>query len=557
MDVNLAHDNEAVAGNRAFSVRDRDRGRSFDVLARLVEGKADGQWISEILASADGWIEIKVSNSNGRSVDVPRIAKYLMQVLPLGDAGLEFVDHAQEWGLDRLDQLCRVLEDPARHAPVFVAAIGAEADLHAPFLTKVNLWARQTYGLAQVVALRPDAVVEANRRLGVHAIEPWSIRTFLPGVALGDEADARRHRYLTTRSLALWNDRRIQQLLGDIARGAASDRPIPGDVLKLHRVFARLENRSLVDALARDAIASIGVDPEVRTSTTTDVVPEESPESRAIPYEDYRQMVALVRRVLRIDSVDEASLQRVMELASAPRPDPTAVSQLRDRVDVLQSRSDEVEDDLRVIRSEYDGALLDLAIAEQEAQDARNEIRWLRSKLRADGDFVAASEPAPREEYPACMVDLVNRLGDDGPIRFTGDPGRLEEVDDRDGLGHCVRVAWEAVQVLSDVVRARSEHRFSGSVHEYLRSVPEGFRGMTPGKHAQGETGITKRNFGSSRFFPVPTAVDPSGRKQMLAHFKLGRIGQVSPRMYYYDDAVSGQIYIGYIGLHLTNTMTD
>ena len=44
----------------------------------------------------------------------------------------------------------------------------------------------------------------------------------------------------------------------------------------------------------------------------------------------------------------------------------------------------------------------------------------------------------------------------------------------------------------------------------------------------------------------------------MKAHFKLASIGMLSPRMYYHDDyANSGKIYIGYIGRHLTNTMTN
>jgi len=44
----------------------------------------------------------------------------------------------------------------------------------------------------------------------------------------------------------------------------------------------------------------------------------------------------------------------------------------------------------------------------------------------------------------------------------------------------------------------------------------------------------------------------------MTAHFKLGRIGMVSPRLYFFDDYTkTGKVYIGYIGPHLTNTQTN
>lgn len=43
----------------------------------------------------------------------------------------------------------------------------------------------------------------------------------------------------------------------------------------------------------------------------------------------------------------------------------------------------------------------------------------------------------------------------------------------------------------------------------------------------------------------------------MKAHFKLARIGMVSPRMYVFDGhPADPRVFIGYIGPHLTNTQT-
>jgi hypothetical protein len=66
------------------------------------------------------------------------------------------------------------------------------------------------------------------------------------------------------------------------------------------------------------------------------------------------------------------------------------------------------------------------------------------------------------------------------------------------------------------------------------------------------------KGFGDERQLPVPTSVDPSGTATMKAHFKLGRIGMVSPRMYVLDRfSEDGCVYVGYIGAHLTNTQTN
>ena len=66
------------------------------------------------------------------------------------------------------------------------------------------------------------------------------------------------------------------------------------------------------------------------------------------------------------------------------------------------------------------------------------------------------------------------------------------------------------------------------------------------------------RRFGDERVFPVPTTVSPDGLAVMAAHFKLGRLGRIDPRLHYLDDSAgTGKVYVGYIGEHLTNTHTN
>jgi hypothetical protein len=59
------------------------------------------------------------------------------------------------------------------------------------------------------------------------------------------------------------------------------------------------------------------------------------------------------------------------------------------------------------------------------------------------------------------------------------------------------------------------------------------------------------------RTFPVPEHVHPARKAFMGAHVRVGGGNTIAPRLHYYDGAcVEHGIYIGYIGPHLTNTLT-
>lgn len=138
-------------------------------------------------------------------------------------------------------------------------------------------------------------------------------------------------------------------------------------------------------------------------------------------------------------------------------------------------------------------------------------------------------------------------------------PARLHrDLDDHDSLGKFVRASWDALLVLRDYVRARREGACEQGVEQYLRNTPQGYRQMPVRRHAGSETNATMNAHGHERSFPVPRIVDETERHLMEAHIKVGRHGMVSPRLYYLDHwAKSGAIYVGYIGEHLTNTMSN
>ncbi len=556
IDIDLAHDNDFSDEQRDFRIRYHQRDHGHDVLAELLERKEDGDYRSTLLASAQGWVEVTVSNSEGEFVAVPRLAKYLMQALHLGDSGLEFVDHPQVWGPDDSDRLMTLLANPVRRAPVFVAAGGDDVGLFDAFTRKTALWARETYGLAQVVVLRPDALGAVNLLLGTHALNPWTVRTFLPGVELGDPRDALRHRYLTPGTLGRWPDRRLVALLGGIARSLASEASTPPDVLKVHRDFRRLADSELVESLAG---AEAAVDEVLQTSKQETLGPlprniDTNVDALAAQFEAYLERLDQARAVLGVDPLAPESWE---ELAARRRLDDSALARMRRRLEELQAEVERLEDENKRVLAVNEELTLDLGIADTEATNAMAETRWLRAKLRDAGQYDDSVAIAPLITAPETVTDLVEPLKDPaGLIVFTGSDKDVEEVALRD-FGPCARTAWEAVEAMRDYLRAVGAGDFSGSFHDYVQRTPNGYRGFSPSKSAQNETGRTQIQFGGSRRFPVPREVDTSGAVDMNPHIKLGRIGMASPRMHYYHHAAGGRIYIGYLGLHLGNTMTN
>ena len=259
-DVDLNESGDFEVGNAKLSVRRLPDEPSIRVQMEEETGQA-GIWTTEFIADAttpDRLVSIAVRNSQSRFVSVPRLARYLMEALPLADGKLEYSSTHQLRGVGAVEDVIALIEDDERHGLVFVA--GTDADSSIPvdaFARKVGEWAREVYGLAQVVVLDPHATAEFARRVGAaHAAPAWTIRTYRPGVRWHDPIDSRRHRILGTRRLGTKKDKAIQYLLGDVARQQAATRPADPTVQRIRRRYDRFENRRLVELLQTDTTQS-------------------------------------------------------------------------------------------------------------------------------------------------------------------------------------------------------------------------------------------------------------------------------------------------------------
>ena len=598
----------------SLDVRRHEGAGGVSLRARLNEVANDGAtWLTELLAhdhrGGGDWVWVSVTNDQGQFVSVPRLAKNLMGALPLTDGPMQFVPEPQIHRHQDVEDVVELLRDESRHGLVFVAGtdqVGRSVD---GFTRQVRAWTKEAYGLAQVIVLDPLATAEFNRQVGAaHAAKAWSIRTYHPGVLTDDPSDARRHRYLT-RATQSGN---VPQLLGVIARGQSATRQLPSSVEKIRRAFERLENSALVEALTverptqrRPTLPGLespqGELPlEGIVETRSTIAPPSRPGPPSAPAEAniplpldlpspaedqaplpldtpapgveeapsiadevsvYLAQIELVKRVLGISSLSESELLRVVEDVTRPAVSPEALAQLKAKLDRQQDLINELRDE----RSALQEALVDEQFGHLDTQGvldkARDTEKWLRSRLKDVEDYDAAQSEVPdewRERQPASFSELVELLeaADDAVVVFTGDADTTIALDVHDP-GTACRAAWDAVLVLRDYVRARTDQLFDGSVDQYLKNTPTGYFNCPAGKHAQGETAITMQQWGHERVFPVPAEVDPTGCATMAAHFKLARIARISPRLHYYDDYLnSGRIYIGYIGPHLTNTQS-
>lgn len=554
-DVNLDVASDQTTRAASLTVRPLS-GKGRDLRVRLVEPTKAGTWTTDLVLhdepGSDDWISLTVRNSRGEFVSVPRLAPYLMQVLPLGDGAIEFSDSPQVFGVADLDRLVDLLTDSTRHGLVFVAGTDDKIPFDA-FRHKVKEWTKEVYGLAQVVVLDPAATHALGDRVGMPFTTPaWTIRTYQPGVDLENELDSRRHRILGTNRLATQSDKATRLLLGEVARQQASTRPADPVLQRVLRRFERSENQRLVEDLSRSA------EPATPTIEVSPPTPEPSHLVSAPPdpLTESEAQLTLVRQILGIDAITEEALMR----AVPPRVDRTAVEALEARVNTLQFRKEELEDERADLYAVLEDAQLELEVVNLERDDRDSKIAWLQARLKERGDYEASYLSVPKlysVVRPSSFGDLLDRIDAMDEIIFTGDQSTVLKLGVSDTNDSALRTAWDAVLDMSDYARARADGSWGHGLDLYLNCPPDGYRAITAGKFGKSETAATMKAHGAERIFPVPPEVHSSKRIEMKAHFKLARIGMVSPRMYIHDGHPSDpHLYIGYIGPHLTNTQT-
>ena len=238
---------------------------------------------------------------------------------------------------------------------------------------------------------------------------------------------------------------------------------------------------------------------------------------------------------------------------------------LRERAE-REHRFDEMEFEYAQLREDLDSRSREVADAEAENGQLKDEVRRLRQVAIDNGNAALAYAVEPNDEWraPEDLTSLALTISpgpDSHPVtkhvEFHGDLDEIESLERQSSAHLYATRCWEFVRTLYDYAELASSDRFSGGMREYLLSDQHDGYKVAPKRHAANESASTMNQFGDERVFPVPTQVSPDGRVEMKAHFKIDQSNTVAPRLYYHDDVRgSGKIYIGYIGPHLRNTKT-
>jgi len=535
---------------------------------RVEERNQKGCWITNFTVALDAdsiWMRICVENDQNHNPSVPRLASYLMDEFDIRDGLLGFESKPVTVSAIGVEELIEALSDEARGCPIFVAAASTEIDF-GKWCERIDLWMRDTRGLCHVRVLDPMASVAFNESVNsAFAIEPWTIRTFLPNVDFDSDVDSRRHRILGRKRLGNQPDQSIRRMMGQIARAGAAQRETPPAIRRAQRVLRSSADAALLRAANLDLRA-------LRHS-------HDAPHVSEGPTAQEQQILTVdaIASILDVDTVTEQLLQGLKTQQTDFEHQSAMVQSLTEKVHELGDRLSESRDVERELTDVVDALErekadlnLDLLIERDEArlaqiakQKAESRALWLERKLSEAKvyDIYADSPGDLFDRVPGSFEELLTRkteLQDLGLFLTCNEDAALA-LDDLDQMQDLVNNAWHYLHALADYVRWRLAGN-NKSLQQYVHDTPYGYLGISPKKARLGESGKTMRDYGHERNLPVPLEIDSSGSRMMRAHLVLGQRGQWgddSPRMYILDQVSNHDcVVIGYIGRHMTNTLT-
>ncbi|OQQ17489.1 hypothetical protein B0675_10510 [Streptomyces sp. M41(2017)] len=511
-------DEVSVLTNQAAYLAD---GAEHAIRLQLREDKPEATWRTTItaVAFADSSALLSVGLEVFPNVDTPLtpgrpgLVRDLVRDLKPIDGPAPLTLDAQSVSAEQVDTLIDVLCDPTRRMPVIVAARPLRAN---------PLWSQRLgkamprcAGAASLYLLADTEAVDAFRdAIGeYHRVAPGAVRTFLTDVDPAWPKDASRHRFLTMARMSDPQDRAWYGLARTVER-LSTEAPLPEALRTLS--FPN-------DAGQRHR--------EERQAALAAVRPSDE---LAVMRKDVEELKALLAQA--DEELKEAAL--TSELSSR------TVASMEEQLHIAVERADgDMEEALRAL---------------DDVERARAEGDVLRRRLRDAGryeDTVVVEQPAG---MPDSFEELWERLGTFEGILITADKSRALELDEAERARVWAAKAWNALRALDSYVQAARDG-FNGGFYQYCTSGRPGAVNWPLKQLATAESETTMNKWGAERIFAVPQEVDSSGRKEMQAHLKLDSKGSTSPRVYFVDDTkgVTGQMIVGYIGPHLTNTKTN
>ncbi|MEL4506021.1 hypothetical protein AAEX63_14060 [Luteococcus sp. H138] len=543
---------------------------------QLVENKPEG-WTSTIsahfgISNNRIWIDIEPPNSNrplagdvkrDQFVGVPRIVRDLLAEFHALDGPLDIRDQpAFVTTADDVHKLLEGITSPERHIPVIVAGPlpGIEPESWRRMVDGIT---RNTVGMAATHVLTPETTTLFHENLpGSLTVPAGSLRTFLPDLKLEEGGNHRRHRIMSPHALVNLDEKILRRIVTNAVKEYAVSRPLPPSALRMDRLLDRAQDALLLQPAESITIAPVESTPTVPlVDTGTDLLLQIATTLGCSS--NSREILEAIQRLVSVDAQRAALASTLQAMRDAQTLRET---RLADRLSDQQHRIESQQDSIAELTKRQEDLQLEVA----ERADATRRLEAELSRLRHDalvngqGELAYPSEPVV-PEAPDQMESLLEWFTNQvwPHVVFTGDPKDTLSLEQHDALGSWSAAVADICATLEDYAQSVQVGEFSGNVHQFLQNPPPGRTtrsAASAGKHAAVESEWVNNNKQAKRerTLPVPPTIDPSGSTFMQAHFRIANYGMISPRLYYYDaTSLDGNVYVGYIGRHLTNTKTS
>ncbi|HUN30581.1 MAG TPA: hypothetical protein VMU95_01070 [Trebonia sp.] len=441
-------------------------------------------------------------------------------------------------GADQVDELIDVLCDPERRLPAMVAT-AHPAIAFGSWSATIAEVTRDACGLASTYLLDEQATMAFNQAIGeTHGVWGGALRTYMPEVDPAVPSDGLRHRVMLASRISA-DAHRVGAVLADLPRRLALEAPIPLALAGVNRMLLTQSREAL--ETAEDSTAP-------PPSGTASLVPQQAGPP-AWP----------------ATGTANSAEGGAQELAHEAGKQAKRIERLRRERDEALGLAEEQEVRANSLFTERQNLLAQLAEREQQVLQLESTARAFRQRLVEAGVPADSLIPleAPPDAPPDEFAELLDWVERHLPrIEFTGDIDDPLELDSSPESSTWVRSSWEALRALQAYAEVKAERGFAGDFRAWCMNPPSpGDYIISPNKVKmdESETVHSRPKWRQERIFRVPPEVEADGLVFMGAHITIGASanGRINPRLYFHDGVLkTGRIYVGYIGRHLTNTLS-
>ncbi|MGK4584390.1 hypothetical protein [Kitasatospora sp. HPMI-4] len=498
---NVTLDRDSYSGRRGAYTRWR---------MRETPSSRIGTWQSTLTVRDDHqddqrltWVQLDVEHlpsgpdEQPSRVNTPRIARPLLEALRARDGLADVTPLPLLITPGDVDEVIEELCDPDRRLPIVVASVPYRKDADRWTDSVVEKAFAYLAGLAVLYVLTAEAQPEFNQALEFHPVYGGGVRTYLPGIDLAWKQDAQRHPVMSRSTLEA-DPRRAAAILAALPQRHARLVPLPQPLSTLP--VQRTRPRPLTQGSELERLKS-----------------------------ENETLYAI------LSDAEQTEAARVEE-----------IGELRRERQELEFRTYELS-------GEYDELY-------EELQKARRRVRALQVQLEKAGarDLAYAEQGSTAIARPRSFAELLDRIPDLAHIRFTGSRKVTLSLDDHP-VDNWVEMAWDGLLALEHFAAASAEGTAHCDFRAWCSSSSADVHPFPVGKVKMVESDAVgnRRRWKEERTFPVPPEVHPDEKVYMQAHLRIGGGNTVAPRLHFYDDGSNtGLLYVGYIGPHLTNTLT-